>query len=142
VEQLGQIFVYCAATFSFVFMINQICAEKAEGIRGYMKIIGLRVTLPQIFTQIKDHVFWFSWFIDQFFVYFVSICFMLIFGYALPSITFFSHSSVSVFFVIFTVYGLAITMFAFAWSTLLPNAKGANIAGFTCFAIGIIYALP
>lgn len=85
-------------------------------------------------------MFWFSWFIDQYLVYVVAMAIVLIFGYALPEITFFSHTSFSVFLVVFIIYGLAIIMFAFALSTLLPNAKGANIAGFACFAIGIGWA--
>jgi hypothetical protein len=52
VANLEQVFIYCAMTFSFVFIINQICSEKEQGLRGYMKIIGLRVRYYNTFTNV------------------------------------------------------------------------------------------
>lgn len=42
---------------------------------------------------------------------------------------------------IFVTYGVSLTIWAFAWASLLRSSKAANIVGFIFFALGLGFAL-
>eukprot|EP01116_Phalansterium_solitarium_P022121 TRINITY_DN7190_c0_g1_i2.p1 TRINITY_DN7190_c0_g1~~TRINITY_DN7190_c0_g1_i2.p1 ORF type:complete len:897 (+),score=282.55 TRINITY_DN7190_c0_g1_i2:304-2994(+) len=130
VSSLGILFLYLAATFSLVFILNQVTAEKESGMRGFLKIQGL-----------KDEVVWVSWFVENILLHLVAVLIFLGVGYAFSEAALFRNTDFAVLFVICFCYGLAMIPWALAWTTVIRTTRVATIVGFLFFAFGLILSI-
>ncbi|XP_056686464.1 ABC transporter A family member 2 isoform X2 [Spinacia oleracea] len=125
-EFLAPLFLFTIAMFPFVFQVTSIVLEKEMKLRQAMNIMGL-----------YDSAYWVSWLVWEIFVILIlSLCTLL--SGMILQFSFFLHNSFAIMFLLFFLFQLNMTSFAFMLSAFLSKSSSAFRAGFWIFLIGII----
>lgn len=102
-----------AMIFFWVIILYKIVVEKMKMLRYRMAIMGM-----------SHSIYWISWFIDSFVLMQITVLILIGCGYAFR-LEIFTKSEFSVFWVIFSAYGIYLISFAFLLSTLVSTARAA-----------------
>ncbi|XP_051123316.1 ABC transporter A family member 2-like isoform X2 [Andrographis paniculata] len=124
VQTAGPTFFLAIAMFSFVFQISSLVTEKELKLRQAMTMMGL-----------YDTAFWLSWFSWEGILGLLSSLFIVLFG-MMFRFKFFLHNSFAVVFLLFFLFQLSMTGFAFMLSAFISKSSSSTTVGFFVFIIG------
>ncbi|KAI4336023.1 hypothetical protein L6164_014601 [Bauhinia variegata] len=126
---IGPTFFLAIAMFNFVLQIGSLVTEKELKLRQAMTIMGL-----------YDSAYWLSWFIWEGIITFISSLFLVLFG-MMFQFDFFLKNSFGVIFLLFFLFELNMTSFAFMLSAFVSKSSSATTVGFSTFIIGFVTQL-
>ncbi|KAL6583951.1 ATP-binding cassette sub- A member 2 [Orobanche minor] len=129
VRNAGPTFFLAIAMFSFVFQISSLVTEKELKLRQAMTMMGL-----------YDTAYWLSWLTWEGIVVLLSSFFTVLFG-MMFQFDFFLHNSFAVVFLLFTLFQLNMTGFAFMLSAFISKSSSSTTVGFFIFIIGFVSQL-
>ncbi|KAL0416463.1 UNVERIFIED_CONTAM: ABC transporter A family member 2 [Sesamum latifolium] len=129
VGSAGPTFFLAVAMFSFVFQISALIAEKELKLRQAMMMMGL-----------YDTAYWFSWFTWEGIITLLSSLFTVLFG-MMFHFDFFLHNSFAVVFLLFFLFQLNMTGFAFMLSAFFSKTSSSTTVGYLIFIIGFLTQL-
>ncbi|XP_074292563.1 ABC transporter A family member 2-like [Silene latifolia] len=125
-ESIGPTFFLAVAMFGFVFQISALVTEKELKLRQAMSIMGL-----------FDSAYWLSWLAWEGLIVAISSVFIVLFG-MMFQFDFFKHNNFAIVLLVFFLFQLNMTAFAFALSAFITQASSATNIGFYNFIIGLI----
>ncbi|GAV76931.1 ABC_tran domain-containing protein/ABC2_membrane_3 domain-containing protein [Cephalotus follicularis] len=120
------IFFLAIAMFGFVFQISSLIAEKELKLRQAMSMMGL-----------YDSAYWFSWLIWEGVVALISSLFIVLFG-MMFQLDFFLKNNFLVVYLVFFLFLVNMTGFAFMLSAFFSNSSSATTVGFSVFIVGFV----
>ncbi|XP_010667296.1 ABC transporter A family member 2 isoform X2 [Beta vulgaris subsp. vulgaris] len=123
---IGPTFFLAVAMFGFVFQLSSLVMEKELKLRLGMSMMGL-----------YDTAYWMSWLAWEGVLVVVSSTFIVLFG-KMFQFDFFLHNNTTILFLVFFLFQLNMTVFAFALSAFISQSCSATNIGFYNFIIGII----
>ncbi|KAL6541368.1 ATP-binding cassette sub- A member 2 [Orobanche hederae] len=129
VRNAGPTFFLAIAMFSFVFQISSLVTEKELKLRQAMTMMGL-----------YDTAYWLSWLTWEGIVVLLSSFFTVLFG-MMFQFDFFLHNSFAVVFLLFSLFQLNMTGFAFMLSAFISKSSSSTTVGFFIFIIGFVSQL-
>ncbi|GER49992.1 ABC transporter A family member 2, partial [Striga asiatica] len=129
VQNAGPTFFLAIAMFSFVFQISSLVTEKELKLRQAMAMMGL-----------YDTAYWLSWLTWEGIVVLLSSLFTVLFG-MMFQFDFFLNNSFAVVFLLFFLFQLNMTGFAFMLSAFVSKSSSATTVGFFIFIIGFVSQL-
>ncbi|KAL8042208.1 hypothetical protein ABFX02_09G035200 [Erythranthe guttata] len=129
VQTAGPTFFLAIAMFSFVFQISALITEKELKLRQAMTMMGL-----------YDTAYWLSWFTWEGIMTFLSSLLTVLFG-MMFQFDFFLHNNFAVVFLLFFLFQLNMTGFAFMLSAFINKSSSSTTVGYSIFIIGFITQL-
>ncbi|KAK4437089.1 ABC transporter A family member 2 [Sesamum alatum] len=129
VQSAGPTFFLAIAMFSFVFQISALITEKELKLRQAMTMMGL-----------YDTAYWLSWFTWEGMITLLSSLFTVLFG-MMFQFDFFLHNSFAVVFLLFLLFQLNMTGFAFMLSAFISKSSSSTTVGYLTFIIGFLTQL-
>ncbi|KMT02071.1 hypothetical protein BVRB_9g208000 [Beta vulgaris subsp. vulgaris] len=123
---IGPTFFLAVAMFGFVFQLSSLVMEKELKLREAMSMMGL-----------YDTAYWLSWLAWEGVLVVVSSIFIVLFG-MMFQFDFFLHNNFAILFLVFFLFQLNMTVFAFALSAFISQSSSATNIGFYNFIIGLI----
>ncbi|KAL3640608.1 ATP-binding cassette sub- A member 2 [Castilleja foliolosa] len=129
VQSAGPTFFLAIAMFSFVFQISALVTEKELKLRQAMTMMGL-----------YDTAYWLSWLTWEGLVVLLSSLFTVLFG-MMFQFDFFLNNSFAVVFLLFFIFQLNMTGFAFMLSAFVTKSDSSTTVGFFIFIIGFVCQL-
>ncbi|KAL0440635.1 UNVERIFIED_CONTAM: ABC transporter A family member 2 [Sesamum radiatum] len=129
VQSAGPTFFLAIAMFSFVFQISALITEKELKLRQAMTMMGL-----------YDTAYWLSWFTWEGIITLLSSLFTVLFG-MMFQFDFFLHNSFAIVFLLFFLFQLNMTGFAFMLSAFISKSSSSTTVGYLTFIIGFLTQL-
>lgn len=129
VARIGPTFFLAVAMFGFVFQISSLVTEKELKLRQVMTMMGL-----------YDSAYWLSWLTWEGTLVLLSSLFIVIFG-MMFQFDFFLNNSFSVLFLLFFLFELNMTGFAFMFSAFISKSSSSTTIGFSVFIVGFLTQL-
>ncbi|KAI3454641.1 hypothetical protein Pfo_011304 [Paulownia fortunei] len=129
VQSAGPTFFLAIAMFSFVFQISALITEKELKLRQAMTMMGL-----------YDTAYWLSWLTWEGIITILSSLFTVLFG-MMFQFDFFLHNSFAVVFLLFFLFQMNMTGFAFMLSAFISKSASSTTVGYFIFIIGFITQL-
>ncbi|KAL2492909.1 ABC transporter A family member 2 [Abeliophyllum distichum] len=129
VQTVGPTFFLAIAMFSFVFQIAALITEKELKLRQAMTIMGL-----------YDTAYWLSWLTWEGTITLLSSLFTVLFG-MMFQFDFFLHNSFAVVFLLFFLFQLNMTAFAFMLSAFISKSSSSTTVGYSIFIVGFMTQL-
>ncbi|PIN20633.1 Lipid exporter ABCA1 [Handroanthus impetiginosus] len=129
VQSAGPTFFLAIAMFSFVFQISALTTEKELKLRQAMTMMGL-----------YDTAYWLSWFTWEGMMTLLSSLLTVLFG-MMFQFDFFLHNSFAAVFLLFFLFQLNMTGFAFMLSNFVSKSSSSTTVGFFTFIIGFLTQL-
>ncbi|KAG8379146.1 hypothetical protein BUALT_Bualt07G0057800 [Buddleja alternifolia] len=129
VQVAGPTFFLAIAMFSFVLQISSLITEKELKLRQAMTMMGL-----------YDTAYWLSWLTWEGIITFLSSLFTVLFG-MIFQFDFFLHNSFPVVFLLFFLFQLNMTGFAFMLSAFISKSSSSTTVGYFIFIIGFVTQL-
>lgn len=126
IATIGPTFFFAIAMFGFVFQMSSLVMEKELKLRQAMSLMGL-----------YDTAYWLSWLAWEGLLVVVSSVFIVLFG-MMFQFDFFLHNSVPILVLVFFLFQLNMTAFAFALSAFISQSSSATNIGFYNFIVGLI----
>ncbi|CAM8920749.1 unnamed protein product [Rhodiola kirilowii] len=126
ITTLGSQFFLAMAMFGFVFQMTSLVQERELKLRQAMSIMGL-----------YDTAYWLSWLIWEAVMAILSSLMTVLFG-MMFRFDFFKRNNFGVVFLLFFVFQVNMTGFAFMLSTFLSKSNSSNTIAFVIFLIGVI----
>ncbi|XP_021746248.1 ABC transporter A family member 2-like [Chenopodium quinoa] len=126
IATIGPVFFLAVAMFGFVFQLSSLVMEKELKLREVMSMMGL-----------YDTAYWLSWLAWEGLLVVVSSVFIVLFG-MMFQFDFFLHNNFAILFLVFFLFQLNMTVFAFALSAFISRSSSATNIGFYNFIIGLI----
>ncbi|KAK9676736.1 hypothetical protein RND81_11G096600 [Saponaria officinalis] len=123
---IGPTFFFAVAMFGFVFQISSLVTEKELKLRQAMSMMGL-----------FDSAYWLSWLAWEGLIVAISSVFIVLFG-MMFQFDFFLHNNFAILFLVFFLFQLNMTAFAFTLSAFINQASSATNIGFYNFIVGLI----
>lgn len=130
-ESSVTIFLYILTSVLCFSLMNAILTEKENNLFKYMRCFGLKVplhtrnwTLTHIFQDSAYFVSWMIWFMAN---HMVLVLIMLMLGYAIPGLLFFTNCNFFVHLLNFTAYGVGLAGFVMFYSVFLRSALAGSI---------------
>lgn len=123
---IGPIFFLAVAMFGFVFQLSSLVMEKELKLREAMSMMGL-----------YDTAYWISWLAWEGLLVAVSSVFIVLFG-MMFQFDFFLHNNFAILFLVFFLFQMNMTAFAFALSAFISRSSSATNIGFYNFIIGLV----
>ncbi|XP_021858731.1 ABC transporter A family member 2-like isoform X1 [Spinacia oleracea] len=123
---IGPTFFLAVAMFGFVFQLSSLVMEKELKLREAMSMMGL-----------YDTAYWMSWLAWEGLLVVVSSIFIVLFG-MMFQFDFFTHNSFAILFLVFFLFQLNMTSFAFALSAFISQSSSATNIGFYNFIVGLV----
>ncbi|KAI7820422.1 hypothetical protein BC939DRAFT_234263 [Gamsiella multidivaricata] len=127
VSTLGAMFFFCSMMVIFICVLNQIVTEKELHLRHSMQMMGL-----------KTLVYWFSWWLSNALLVFISALVISAFGRAF-GFTVFTNSNFLVVLITFFLFGLSMVTMAFWITTMVRASRTAILIGIFLFIIGLLF---
>ncbi|KAF9407456.1 ATP-binding cassette sub- A member 1 [Podila epigama] len=127
VSGLGAMFFFCSMMIIFICVLNQIVTEKELHLRHSMQMMGL-----------KTLVYWFSWFLSNAVLVFISALVIVAFGMAF-GFTVFKNSNFFALLITFFLFGMAMVSLAFWITTMVKSSRTAILIGIFLFIIGLLF---
>ncbi|CAA3030737.1 ABC transporter A family member 2-like [Olea europaea subsp. europaea] len=124
VQRIGSTFFLAIAMFAFIFQISALTMERELKLRQAMTIMGL-----------YDTAYWLSWLTWEAIVTLLSSLFTVLFGMMFQFV-FFLQNSFAVVFLLFFLFQLSMTAFAFMLSAFISKSDSSSTLGFFSFIIG------
>ncbi len=121
VGSIGPLFFFAALMFSFVIQISAVVTEREIRLRQAMSTMGL-----------PDSVFWVTWLLWEIILNFFSALLLSIFG-MIFQFDFFLKNDFGTHFVLFFLFEICMTGFAFFLSTFMSKGSSATTLGFVFF---------
>ncbi|KAL2515888.1 ABC transporter A family member 2 [Forsythia ovata] len=128
-QTVGPTFFLAIAMFSFVFQIAALITEKELKLRQAMTIMGL-----------YDTAYWLSWLTWEGTITLLSSLFTVLFG-MMFQFDFFLHNSFAVVFLLFFLFQLNMTAFAFMLSAFISKSSSSTTVGYSIFIVGFMTQL-
>ncbi|KAL8465010.1 hypothetical protein ACS0TY_034479 [Phlomoides rotata] len=129
VQSAGPTFFLASAMFSFVFQISALITEKELKLRQAMEMMGL-----------YDTAYWLSWFTWEGILTLISSLLTVLFG-MMFQFDFFLNNSFAVVFLLFFLFQLNMTGFAFMLSAFISKSSSSITLGYFIFIIGFLTQL-
>ncbi|KAL2613565.1 hypothetical protein R1flu_025257 [Riccia fluitans] len=129
VGTIGPTFLLAAAMFGFVIQMSNLVGEKENKLRQAMNTMGL-----------MDSAYWLTWLIWELLLSIVSSVLLVLFG-MMFQFDFFLNSDFLVLFLMFYLFAVNMTGFAFLLSAFLSKATSATSVGFFVFIVGFLTQL-
>ncbi|KAJ7956358.1 ABC transporter A family member 2 [Quillaja saponaria] len=126
---IGPTFFLATAMFNFVLQIGSLVTEKELNLRQAMNMMGL-----------YESAYWLSWITWEGITTLISSLFLVLFG-MLFQFDFFLKNSFAVVFLLFFLFELNMTGFAFMLSAFISKSSSATTAGFFIFIVGFLTQL-
>ncbi|XP_075519486.1 LOW QUALITY PROTEIN: ABC transporter A family member 2-like [Primulina tabacum] len=126
VQRAGPTFFLAIAMFAFVFQVSALITEKELKLRQAMTMMGL-----------YDTAYWLSWLTWEGIISFISSLLTVLFG-MMFQFDFFLHNNFAVVFLLFFLFQLNMTAFAFMLSAFISKSSSATTLGYVIFIIGLI----
>ncbi|KAF9585397.1 ATP-binding cassette sub- A member 1 [Lunasporangiospora selenospora] len=127
VSSLGPMFFFCSMMVIFICVLNQIVTEKELHLRHSMQMMGL-----------KTLVYWFSWWISNALLVFISAVVICGFGIAF-GFTVFKNSNFLALLITFFLFGMAMVTMALWITTMVKRSRTAILIGIFLFIIGLLF---
>ncbi|KAK3826132.1 MAG: hypothetical protein J3Q66DRAFT_309581 [Benniella sp.] len=127
VTNLGAMFFFCSMMIVFICVLNQIVTEKELHLRHSMQMMGL-----------KTLVYWFSWWLSNALLVFISAIVTCGFGIAF-GFSVFKNSNFLALLVTFFLFGLSMVTMAFWITTMVKASRTAILIGIFLFIIGLLF---
>ncbi|XP_016469345.2 ABC transporter A family member 2-like isoform X1 [Nicotiana tabacum] len=125
-SSVGPIFFLAVAIFSFVFQITAFITEKELKLRQAMTMMGL-----------FDTAYWLSWITWEGLLIFISSLLTVIFGMIFQFDIFLRNNFIVVF-LLFFLFQLAMTTFAYWLSAFMNKSASATTVAFCVFIVGFV----
>ncbi|XP_012080230.1 ABC transporter A family member 2 isoform X2 [Jatropha curcas] len=122
-------FLLAFAMFGFAMQIGSLVVEKELKLRQAMSMTGL-----------YESTYWFSWIIWEGILTLVSSILLILFGKAFQ-FDFFNKNNFAVVFLVFYLFQLNMTGFAFMLSSFISKSSSATTVGFSVFIVGFFTQL-
>ncbi|XP_047316814.1 ABC transporter A family member 2-like [Impatiens glandulifera] len=129
VGTVGPTFFLVIAMFGFVFQMSSLVTEKELKLRQAMTIMGL-----------YDTAYWLSWLSWEGMITALSALFSVLFG-MMFQFDFFLNNNFAVLFLLFFLFQLNMTGFAFMLSAFISKSSSATTVGFSLFIFGFLAQL-
>ncbi|KAL3819386.1 hypothetical protein ACJIZ3_005340 [Penstemon smallii] len=126
VQVVGPTFFLAIAMFSFVFQVSALITEKELKLRQAMTIMGL-----------YDTAYWLSWLTWEGTITILSSLLTVLFG-MMFQFDFFLHNNFGVVFLLFYLFQLNMTAFAFMLSAFISKSSSSTTLGYFIFIIGFL----
>ncbi|XP_057526863.1 ABC transporter A family member 2-like [Amaranthus tricolor] len=123
---IGPTFFLAVAMFGFVFQLSSLVMEKELKLREAMNMMGL-----------YDTAYWMSWIAWEGLLVVISSILIVLFG-MMFQFDFFLHNNFAILFLVFCLFQLNMTAFAFALSAFISQSSSATNIGFYNFIIGLL----
>jgi ABC-type multidrug transport system ATPase subunit len=127
VSSLGAMFFFCSMMVIFICVLNQIVTEKELHLRHSMQMMGL-----------KTLVYWFSWWLSNALLVFISAIVICGFGMAF-NFTIFKNTNFLALVITFFLFGLSMVTMAFWITTMVRVSRTAILIGIFLFIIGLLF---
>ena len=127
VSSLGAMFFFCSMMVIFICVLNQIVTEKELHLRHSMQMMGL-----------KTLVYWFSWWLSNALLVFISAIVICAFGMAFD-FTIFKNTNFIALVITFFLFGLSMVTMAFWITTMVKVSRTAILIGIFLFIIGLLF---
>lgn len=127
VTNLGAMFFFCSMMIVFICVLNQIVTEKELHLRHSMQMMGL-----------KTLVYWFSWWLSNALLVFISAIVTCGFGIAF-GFSVFKNSNFLALLITFFLFGLSMVTMAFWITTMVKASRTAILIGIFLFIIGLLF---
>ncbi|KAF9207623.1 ATP-binding cassette sub- A member 1 [Haplosporangium sp. Z 27] len=127
VSSLGAMFFFCSMMVIFICVLNQIISEKELHLRHSMQMMGL-----------KTLVYWFSWWLSNALLVFISAVVICVFGIAF-GFTIFKYSNFLALLITFFLFGLSMVTMAFWITTMVKASRTGILIGIFLFIIGLLF---
>ncbi|KAK0586759.1 hypothetical protein LWI29_011786 [Acer saccharum] len=129
VATAGPTFFLAIAMFGFVFQISSLVTEKELKLRQAMTMMGL-----------YDSAYWLSWLTWEGIMTLISSIFIVLFG-MMFQFDFFLNNSFAVLLLVFFLFELNMTGFAFMLSAFISKSSSSTTVGFSIFIVGFMTQL-
>ncbi|KAK2663999.1 hypothetical protein Ddye_002573 [Dipteronia dyeriana] len=129
VAAAGPTFFLAIAMFGFVFQISSLVTEKELKLRQAMNMMGL-----------YDSAYWLSWLTWEGIMTLISSIFIVLFG-MMFQFDFFLNNSFAVLLLVFFLFELNMTGFAFMLSAFISKSSSSTTVGFSIFIVGFMTQL-
>ncbi|KAL5816488.1 hypothetical protein ACOSQ3_024866 [Xanthoceras sorbifolium] len=129
VASAGPTFFLAIAMFGFVFQISSLLTEKELKLRQAMTMMGL-----------YDSAYWLSWLTWEGIMTLLSSIFIVLFG-MMFQFDFFLNNSFAVLLLVFFLFELNMTGFAFMLSAFISKSSSSTTVGFSIFIVGFMTQL-
>lgn len=126
IATIGPTFFLAIAMFGFVFQISSLVMEKELKLRQAMSLMGL-----------YDTAYWLSWLAWEGLLVVISSIFIVLFG-MMFQFDFFLHNNFAILFLVFFLFQLNMTAFAFALSAFISQSASSTNIGFYNFIVGLV----
>ncbi|KAK4264229.1 hypothetical protein QN277_025437 [Acacia crassicarpa] len=126
VGSIGPSFFLSIAMFNFVLQMDSLVAEKENKLRQAMKMMGL-----------YDSAYWLSWLTWEAVITLISSLLIVLSG-MMFQFHFFLKNNFAVVFLLFFLFELSMTGFAFMLSAFIRESSSSNTIGFFGFIVGIL----
>ncbi|XP_065877068.1 ABC transporter A family member 2 [Euphorbia lathyris] len=127
--QVGSAFFLAFSMFGFVLQIGSLVAEKELKLRQALNMTGL-----------YESAYWLSWIIWDGILALISSVLLVLFG-MMFQFDFFKKNSFAVVFLLFYLFLLNMSGFAFLLSTFISKSSSATTVGFSVFIVGFFTQL-
>ncbi|KAK4264228.1 hypothetical protein QN277_025436 [Acacia crassicarpa] len=117
------------ATFNFVLQMSSLVTEKENKLRQAMVMMGL-----------YDSAYWLSWLTWEAVITLLSSLLIVLFGMAFQ-LNFFLKNNFAILYLVFFLFELSMTGFAFMLSAFIRKSSSATTMGFSIFIIGFLTQL-
>ncbi|KAK2663995.1 hypothetical protein Ddye_002569 [Dipteronia dyeriana] len=129
VATAGPTFFLAIAMFGFVFQISSLVTEKELKLRQAMNMMGL-----------YDSAYWLSWLTWEGIMTLISSIFIVLFG-MMFQFDFFLNNSFAVLLLVFFLFELNMTGFAFMLSAFISKSSSSTTVGFSILIVGFMTQL-
>ncbi|KAL4559228.1 hypothetical protein LXL04_031363 [Taraxacum kok-saghyz] len=126
VGTVGPSFFLAIAMFGFVLQISSLIVEKELKLRQAMATMGL-----------YDTAYWLSWLTWEGIITLISSLFTVLFG-MMFGFDFFMNNSFEVVFLVFFLFQLNMTGFAFMFSSFISKSTSSTAVGFSVYIVGFL----
>ncbi|KAI9086495.1 hypothetical protein K1719_031579 [Acacia pycnantha] len=126
VASIGPAFFLAIAMFNFVLQMGSLVTEKENKLRQAMKMMGL-----------YDSAYWLSWLTWEAVITLISSLLIVLFG-MMFQFDVFLNNNFAVVFLLFFLFELSMTGFAFMLSAFIRKSSSATTMGFSIFIIGFL----
>ncbi|CAM6104749.1 unnamed protein product [Calypogeia fissa] len=129
VGTVGPTFLLAAVMFGFVIQMSNLVGEKELKLRQTMTTMGL-----------MDSAYWLTWLLWELFLALISSILLVVFG-MIFQFYFFLNNGFGVLFLLFFLFSMNMTSFAFMLSVFISKASSATTVGFFFFIIAFMTQL-